>query len=194
MKTKTLAEKITENFFRNPDDLPVQFSEHELEVKKMYETVFARLLEDPDMEDKLVINTLRNEFDRSLTQAYRDLTNIKTVLGNVSNAKKEWHLYTVIKMCKEAYALAKDEGKIKEMIMAADKLGKYTKLDKDDLEDIDWDAIIPPSFEPSPDPSLLNIPNIPDNLNEYKRKLRARFIKDTRIDDAEIVDYEQQNY
>lgn len=193
MRVKTLAEKITDNFFRNPDSSPSKFSEHELGIKRMYETIFARLLENPDIEDRNVINTLRNEFGRSLTQAYRDLSSIKNILGNVNNAKKEWHLYTVIKMCKEAYALAKDKGLVKEMVMAADKLGKYTKLDRDDIEDIDWDAIIPPSFEPSPDHSLLNIPNIPDNLLAYKMKLRARFIKDTLVNAAELVaDDEEQ--
>jgi hypothetical protein len=191
MKTKTLAEKIVENFYRNPDDAQVKFSEHELGVKAMYETVFAKLLEDPDLEDKNVINMLRNEYGRSLTTAYKDLDIIRNILGNVKNAKKEWHLYTVIKMLKEAYALAKESGKIKEMVMAADKLGKYTKLDKDDIEVIPWDQIIPPSFEPSADTDLLNIPNIPGNLNEYKRKLRERYIRESKFDDAEIVTDEQ---
>lgn len=188
MKALSLSEKIFANFFRNPSDSPIPFSDHELAVKRMYETVFAFLLENPETEDKNIIKMIVNEHDRSSTQAYRDYALIKATLGNVRNANKEWQLYTVIKMCKEAYARAKALDKPKEMIMAADKLGKYTKLDKDELDAIPWEDILPPSFEPSADTTLLNIPNLPANLAEHKRKLREKYIKDVKFDEYEPSD------
>lgn len=189
MKTQTLAEKIFKNLYRNPDEALVPFTQAELPIKKMYEDAFAKLLSDPDLEDKHIINMLQNEYNRSVSQAYRDIAIIKSVLGNVQNAKKEWHLYTVIKMCKEAYALAKTNKDYDGMTKAADKLGKYTKLDQSDIDEIPWDQIIPPSFEPSSDPTLLGIPNMPTNINELKRKLREKYISSIRITDAvEISD------
>lgn len=186
----TLAEKIFENIYRNPSDAPVAFTESQLETKRMYEDVFAKLITDPDLENKEITNYIQNQYGKSLSQAYRDFNEIQRVLGNVKNAAKEWDLYTAKKMFKEAYALAKKKGKIKEMIMAADKLAKYTKLDQETPDVTDYEKIIPPSWEPSADPALLNIPNLPQSakeLSEYKRKLRQKYLRQN-IADAEIVD------
>jgi len=188
----TLAEKIFDNMYRNPSESPVPFTETQLETKRMYEDVFAKMLTDPDLEDKEIINYMQNEYGKSLSQAYRDFNTIQHVLGNVKNASREWDLYTVKKMLKESYALAKKNGETKNMVMAADKLGKYTKLDQAAPDVTDYEKIIPPSWEPSADPTLLNIPDVPQTqreLSEYKRKLRHKYLR-TNIVDAEIVDDE----
>jgi hypothetical protein len=186
-RKEPLAEKIFQNLYRDPDDKPVSFSSHELAVKKMYEDAFAKWLTDPDLDDKHIIALLQNEHGRSKTQAWRDVAIIKGVLGNIKNANKEWHRYTVIKMLKEAYEKAKSEGKLKEMVMAADKLGKYTKLDKDDLDEIPWDQIIPPSWEPSADPKLLGINENYSDIEERKAALRKKYLPKSDIDNANIV-------
>lgn len=185
----TLAEKIFDNMYRNPSDAPVAFTDSQLETKRMYEDVFAKMLTDPDLEDRDVINYMQNEYKISLSQAYRDFNTIQQVLGNVKNASKEWDLYTVKKMLKESYALAKAAGERKNMIMAADKLGKYTKLDQETPDVPDFEKMIPPSWEPSADPALLNIPNLPQTskeLNEYKNKLRQKYLRNNIVD-AEIL-------
>lgn len=189
-RKEPLAEKIFKNLYRTPGDVPVSFSEHELAVKQMYENVFAKWLGDPALDDSHIIALLQNEHGRSQTQAYRDVSIIKRVLGNVQNAAKEWHRYTVIKMLKDAYQEAKENGKLKEMIMAADKLGKYTKLDKEELDEIPWEQIIPPSFEPSADPKLIGIKDNPDVIEEKKERLRKKYLHQTSIEDADIVEDE----
>jgi len=187
-RKEPLAEKIWKNLYKSQEDLPVHFSENELEVKKMYEDVFCKWLDKPELEDKDIISLLKNEHGRSNTQSYRDIAIIKEVLGSVRNAAKEWQRYTVIKMLKESFDTARLNGKIKEMIMAADKLGKYTKLDKDDLDQIPWDQIIPPSFEPSADPSILGIKDLPDDIEAKKAELKKKYLKKSSIPFAEIVD------
>jgi len=189
-RKEPLAEKIFKNLYRTPGDVPVTFSEHELAVKKMYEDVFTKWLGDPALDDSHIIALLQNEHGRSQTQAYRDVSIIKRVLGNVQNAAKEWHRYTVIKMLKDAYQKAKENGKLKEMIMAADKLGKYTKLDKEELDEIPWDQIIPPSFEPSADPKLIGIKENIEDIEAKKERLRKKYLHQTTIEDIEIVDDE----
>jgi len=189
-RKEPLVEKIFQNLYRTPGEAPVSFSEHELSVKRMYEDVFCKWLSDPALDDSHIIALLQNEHGRSQTQAYRDVVTIKSVLGNVQNAAKEWHRYTVIKMLKDAYEEAKRIGKLKEMIMAADKLGKYTKLDKEELDEIPWDQIIPPSFEPSADPKLIGIKDNPEDIEKRKEKLRKKYLQQTTIENAEIVEDE----
>lgn len=189
--TVPLAEKIFKSLYKKPDEVKVSFTPGQLAIKTMYEDCFTKWLDNPELEDKEMHDFLVNEYERSHTQAYKDIHSIKEVLGNVRNAAKEWHRYTVIKMLKESYDFAKKNHRYKEMIMAADKLGKYTKLDKDDSEDIPWEDIVPPSWEPSADPVLLNIPDMPGNLPEIKRKLREKYLTKPTVVDAEILDDEQ---
>jgi len=192
-RKEPLARKIFNNLYRNPDDLPVKFSDNELGIKQMYEDAFAKWITDPALSDTHITNLLINEYGRSKTQAWRDVAIIKSVLGDIKNADKEWQRYTVISMLKEAYELAKTKKDPKAMAMAADKLGKYTKLDKDDLDDIPWDEIVPPSFEPSADPQLLGIPDghkSAEEVLELKRKLKAKYIKSSSITEAEIIEDE----
>ncbi len=158
----------------------------------MFEDVFAKLLETPDMPDRDIVYYMINQYGISLSQSYENISTIKSVLGNVRNASKEWHRYTVIKMLKEAFKLAKDNNRYKEMIMAADKLGKYTKLDKDEIDEIPWDKILPPAWEPTADPSVLNI-SIPDNLDDYKKKLKQKYLRDKNVQDAQIIAENEHN-
>lgn len=174
-RKELLAEKIFNSLYRSKDDTPVQFTANELAVKSMYEDVFAKWMENPALQDSEIVIFLTNEYSRSQTQAYRDIAVIKSVLGDVRNAAKEWHRYTVIAMIKKAYNLAETKKDIKNMILAADKLGKYTKLDKDEAEEIDWDKMIPPSFEPTADVTTLGLSKI-ENLEERKEKLRKKYL------------------
>lgn len=190
----TLTEKILANYFRDPSDAPIPFTQGQLKVKKIYEDVFTKLLEKPDIEDRDIVNYLQNQYGRSQAQAYIDLDNVMRALGNVRNASREWDLYTAKKMFKEAYALAKKDGKLREMISAADKYAKYTRLDQSPEEAIDWEKIQPPVWEPSSDPTILNIKGVPESpheLSRYKERLRLKYIKNSaEIEEAEVLEDE----
>jgi len=55
-----------------------------------------------------------------------------------------------------------------------DKIGKYTRADKED-DVFDWNEMIPPSFEPTDDITVLEgIREIP-NLEEERRRFREKF-------------------
>jgi len=63
------------------------------------------------------------------------------------------------------------------MNAAIANLIKAAKLDRDDAEEINWERLIPPSFEPSPDISLLNLPeNDAKNIAQRRADLRKKFL------------------
>ena len=128
------------------------------------------------------------EMGMSRSQAYRDIHNVKVLLGNVRNATKEWHRYKLIAMLDKAYEFAERNRDAKGMIMAADKLGKYTQLDKEDTQKIPYDEIVPQPFEITDDVSVLGLKPI-ENLKEKQRKMREKYGA-ALIEDAEIVDDE----
>lgn len=184
---KTLR-KIEKTLFSTGDKLPVKMTEKELEIRKRYMALFHLMLERPEQKDVNLVSFLMEEFGIGKSQAFADVGNVKILLGNVQKTAKEWDRYVVTNMLKEAYEKAKDEGETKNMIYAADKLGKYTKLDQEEGRDIPWEEIVPLSIEPTGDVSTLGLKPIP-NLKEKQEELRKKYGK---IEDATIIEEDEQ--
>ncbi len=184
----TFFEKLQLYLFDEEDKIPSYhaFSEQELKIKKRYANVFAYWIDKPTLSDKKIVQYIMSEFGIKKTQAYRDVNNIKILLGNVRNAAKEWQRYKLIAMLDKAYEIAERRKDVKAMILAADKLGKYTQLDKEDTMKIPFDEIVPPSWEITGDVTVLGIKPIP-NLEEKKKQLREKY-GGTLIEEAEVID------
>ncbi len=155
---------------------------------KRYRFCFTHSLENPSIPDKVLRDYLMNEYDISQTQAYIDIQNVRILLGNVKNAGKEWIRYLVNETLKEAIADAKAGGpkRLKELIMAADKLGKYNRLDKEDAQEMPWEDIIPQSIEPTTDPTVMGGKRL-ENKEEEIRKMYEKYKGEIEI---EYADYE----
>lgn len=175
-RSLTFFEKMQMHLFDDDHDLPARlmFTEQELQIRKRYMNVFSYWCEKPTLSDKKIVQYLITEFGLRKSQAYMDLYNIKVLLGNVRNAAKEWQRYKLIAMLDKAYEIAERKNNAAAMIMAADKLGKYTNLDKEDVVRIPYDEIVPQTFEPTGDVSVLGMDPIP-NLRQRQRQLREKY-------------------
>ena len=107
--------------------------------------------------------------------------------GNVQLAGKNWYRYMVIEAAKEGIRIAREAKDPKGIAANADKIGKYTRSDKED-DDIDRSAWEPPCFEPSDDVTLMgdDFKPIP-NLEEERKSFRALFKQDHDIVDIEPI-------
>jgi len=183
----TFLEKVQLYLFDDPDKIPSyhQFTEHELKVKKRYSLIFSYWLDKPTLSERKLINYLVNEHSYSKSMAYKDVGTVKVLLGNVRNATKEWQRYKLIAILDRAIELAEAKKDVKNMILAADKLGKYTQLDKEDSIRIPYDEIVPQNFEITGDVSVLGIEPIP-NLQERQKRMREKYTGGT-VEDAEIL-------
>lgn len=151
---------------------------------------FTFWVNSPSLSDKQVVRFLMNECDVNRAQAYKDINHIKLLLGNVTNASKEWVRYTVNTMATEAFNLAKQIKDPKAMTMAASQLIKCHGLDKPELDQLSWDQLVPPNFEPSSDISVLGFKPDP-NIEERRRKMRQKYLQKydpNTITDAEILE------
>lgn len=190
------VQKIEKLMFEDIDPenlLTKDLSDEQKAMLLQYRCAFTYWLEHPVVSDKRVVEHLRVHFP-SLNEwtAKYTVNSVKKILGNVNNATKEWHRYTVIEMAKKIWATAEAQEDVKGMSMAANLLGKYTKLDKNEQDEIPYDQIIPPSFEPSADIAVLNPKLKIDNLEETKRKLREKYKSDNAfIEDAEVIEGEE---
>jgi hypothetical protein len=157
-------------------------SESDLNVLRRYKAGFTAWLDEPTMRDSEMRVFLIANYHVSESQAYRDIANLKFLLGNVRNANKEWQRYKVIDMLDEAYNRAKEANDVKAMVMAADKLGKYTQLDQKDDEVMPWEEIIPQTYEVTSDPSVLGITPIPNHRKKITDLLK-KYSDDIEFED-----------
>jgi hypothetical protein len=178
--------KIEKSLFHDPDG-KVSLSETEESIKLKLKDLFSQRLEKPYRRDIDYINYMKDEYGLSQGMAYYYVQASKMLFGNVQAAEKEWNRYAVENMLREAFEQAKENEDVKNMIYAADKLGKYTRLDQDEGEKIPWNEIKPQSFEPTGDVTVLGLKPI-DNLRELQNKLREKYQDRQSIEDAKVID------
>ena len=156
-------------------------TEAELQMKRRYELCITRKMDNPLTPDKDIVAYLMNGCNGladpvGKSQAYRDVAAVTRITGNINLAAKNWYRHLIIEGAKEIYAMAMRKEDTKGAAAALDKLGKYTRCDKDD-EAMDWSEMRPPVFEPSDDLTLIEgLKAIPTEELESRRKhLRELF-------------------
>ncbi len=188
MDKMTLFDKIQKSLFSDSQEHLEGLSAHELEIRKRYMSAFTVWLENPTYTDKQIANHLKIIFKIENSQAYRDIGNLRIMLGNVRNSGKEWHRFTVIQMAKNAYALAEKQHDAKAMAVAAGVYGKYTRCDQIEADQMPWDSVIPPDFEPSPDVTILNFKKLP-NSEARRKKIMQKYMQETEdVVLADVID------
>ncbi|MDA3867754.1 MAG: hypothetical protein PF489_13550 [Salinivirgaceae bacterium] len=179
---KNPIDKFRAVLFEKAEEKTLTTNEYQQLVR--YRDAFTQSLEDPFISDTEMRDYLMFTYRISESQAYRDLANIRILLGNVKNAGKEWIRYMVVEGLKKQYRDADNAGRIKEAIMALKELAKYNRLDKEDSIDFDWDKIIPVDWEAVTDVTVLGgkpVENLEKEINELYKKYR---------DDIEVEDIE----
>lgn len=172
---------ITQYLFKDAAACSV-LTAQEVQAKRRYELCITRRMDNPLTLDRDLVEYLQQGCDGivepvSKSQAYRDVAAITQITGNIALASKNWYRHLIIEGAKEIYAMAMRKEDSKGAAAALDKLGKYTRCDKDD-EAMDWSEMLPPVFEPSDDLTLIDgLKAIPtDELEARRKHLRELFL------------------
>lgn len=160
-------------------------SEQMINRIKRIRSIYTTWNDYPMKKDKEMRDRLVADFGISLSEAYEDIKIIKQLLGDINSVSKAWHRFKFSEMISQAYETAKIKRNPMAMVMAADKYAKYNQLDKEDALEFPWDDIIPQTFEPSSDPTLIGIKRIP-NVKQKITALKKKY--DTEIED---IDFEE---
>lgn len=187
MKYDKTVRKIEKSLFAG-DKAVESLKPKEYEIQRRYLALFHMMLEHPEKKDVELVSFLMETYKIGRSQAFYDLQNVKMIFGNVQRSAKEWDRYVVLEMLKEAYKRAEKENDLKNMISAADKLGKYTKLDQEEGRELPYDEIVPLQIEPTGDVSVLGLKPVV-NLREKQRALREKYGK---VEDVSIVQQEEE--
>jgi hypothetical protein len=174
----------------------VLFEEHSIDsltpkvqdIVKRYLSLHALWLDDPMKPDKDLVLFLMSTFNIEKSQAYRDLANIKSLLGNIRNASKELIRYMVTESYKKVYSLAM-EGESPDLfnaLSALNGLSKYNKLDQVEDEPMPYNEIVPPSWVPTDDITILDPKLFKPDIEERRNALRRKY----GIEQVSDVDFE----
>lgn len=192
-KELTSYDKIEMVLFKGREEVSDCLSDRERQQKERWMLCVSKLLDDPVTPDRDLITFLTGGCGGicepvSQATAYRDIAAVKRLVGNIQLANKNWYRHIVIESAKEGIRIAKTAKDPKGIAANADKIGKYTRADKED-DDVNRDNWEPPTFEPSDDVTLLgdDFEVIP-NLEEERRKFRELFKTNQDIEDVESIE------
>ena len=148
-------DRIERALFKDREEASSILSQREMEIKKRMMLCVSKKMEDPLIQDTELVNFLMNGCGGnadavSQSQAYRDIGMINRLVGNIQLAAG------------------------KQMRAICSKIGKYTRSDKED-EKFDYSQLVPPSFEPSDDVTLLEGLEPIEDLEGTRSGMRSRF-------------------
>ena len=187
-------DRIERALFKSRGDSAEVLSAREQLIKERMMLLVAKRMEEPLIEEKDLVSFLMGGCGGatagvSKSQAYRDVAMANRLVGNIQLAAKSWYRYMIVEGAKQAFKVAIEKHDAKGAASALDKLGKYTRSDKED-DRIDFSEMVPPSFEPTDDVTLLEgverIPNLEERRRELRQLARNKILGTPT--DAEIVE------
>lgn len=182
--------KILRNLYLAPEDINENFSEREMQRKHRIMLCVAKKLDNPLITDKELVEYLIAGCDGNLNEvskstAYRDIGAVSEITGNVKLAAIDWYRYMLVEGAKEGFAIAKNMKDARGIAANLTVIMKTTKADKDN-DKIDFDQLIPPSFEPTDDISILGdeyteIEDLESRRSELRKLLKPKAIQEVKI-------------
>lgn len=127
------------------------------------------------------------------TAAYEDIQILKILLGDFQETSKEFHRFRFNHMIDKAYEMAERKQDARGMATAAGLYAKYNKIDQDEAVKIPYEDIVPQTFEPTSDPTVIGIkpiPNIREKIAGMKRKYMADIAEDITFEETDFNEEE----
>lgn len=129
--------------------VPTDVRQRLLRLRDMY----SYWLRNPKLGDRHILAEIKRRNGLADTQAYEDLRLLKLCLGNLQQMTRDWYQYLFITRCEEGFQMARDKGDAGAFAKVLASLGKFTRLDHEQLAGPDYSQIIPQQFELTSDPA-----------------------------------------
>lgn len=151
-------------------------------------SAYTLMVEFPSKADREIVAHLMSFSGVEKSQAYEDLRIIRDLLGSINKQSKDWHRFRFNQRIDKAYELAEQRNNPEAMVNAMKAYGKYNQLDREDPDRLPWDQIIPQSFEPTEDPSVIGIKPIA-NFKQKQVSMMKKYMEQV-AEDVTYSDYE----
>lgn len=178
------AFELIEQHLFDPDE---KLSSADKAMAARLKDIYTYWLAHPDLSDARMAAYARAHYKVSRQQSYNDIGKVKTLLGNVPVAHKNWIQNKVNSLLDEAAAAARagDHSKAKSLTKIAEAFIKNNRLEQDDGEKIPYDDIVIGDLVVSGNPELVGVKPIPGILDKA-RALEKKYNEDVDRDEAAV--------
>ena len=188
MPRQPILEICSKDLFTAEDELLEKYNAEQaqrvLRLRDMYNYYISNL----DTKDRQFVDTAMSRHGIMKSQAYADLSIIKSLLPLLSSASRDFHRFRFNEMILETYQMAKARKDTKTMEKAASSYAKFNRVDLEDEQALPYDLIVVQPFTATSDPRVLGIKPIPNVEEKIAAMLKKYRQESMDIDD---VDYEE---
>ena len=155
-------------------------------------STYTYWLQNPHKPEKDIAQFICQTHKVGQSAAYNDLRILKILLGNLNSATTEFYRWQFLQRCEEGFRMAREandgNGDASAFARVLSAYLKGTQLDKEKAQTIDYNLIVPQTFEISGDPAVAGITVDPD-AHIKAQKLLQRWRRE--MTEAPEVNFEE---
>lgn len=188
MPRQPILEICSKDLFTAEDELLEKYNAEQAQRVLRLRDMYNYYISNPDTKDRQFVDTAMSRHGIMKSQAYADLSIIKSLLPLLSSASRDFHRFRFNEMIPETYQMAKARKDTKTMEKAASSYAKFNRVDLEDEQALPYDLIVVQPFTATSDPRVLGIKPIPNVEEKIAAMLKKYRQESMDIDD---VDYEE---
>ena len=188
MPRQPILEICSKDLFTAEDELLEKYNAEQAQRVLRLRDMYNYYISNPDTKDRQFVDTAMSRHSIMKSQAYADLSIIKSLLPLLSSASRDFHRFRFNEMILETYQMAKARKDTKTMEKAASSYAKFNRVDLEDEQALPYDLIVVQPFTATSDPRVLGIKPIPNVEEKIAAMLKKYRQESMDIDD---VDYEE---
>lgn len=188
MPRQPILEICSNDLFTAEDELLEKYNAEQAQRVLRLRDMYNYYISNPDTKDRQFVDTAMSRHGIMKSQAYADLSIIKSLLPLLSSASRDFHRFRFNEMILETYQMAKARKDTKTMEKAASSYAKFNRVDLEDEQALPYDLIVVQPFTATSDPRVLGIKPIPNVEEKIAAMLKKYRQESMDIDD---VDYEE---
>ena len=188
MPRQPILEICSKDLFTAEDELLEKYNAEQAQRVLRLRDMYNYYISNPDTKDRQFVDTAMSRHGIMKSQAYADLSIIKSLLPLLSSASRDFHRFRFNEMILETYQMAKARQDTKTMEKAASSYAKFNRVDLEDEQALPYDLIVVQPFTATSDPRVLGIKPIPNVEEKIAAMLKKYRQESMDIDD---VDYEE---
>ena len=187
MPRQPILEICSKDLFTAEDELLEKYNAEQAQRVLRLRDMYNYYISNPDTKDRQFVDAAMSRHGIMKSQAYADLSIIKSLLPLLSSASRDFHRFRFNEMILETYQMAKARKDTKTMEKAASSYAKFNRVDLEDEQALPYDLIVVQPFTATSDPRVLGIKPIPNVEEKIAAMLKKYRQESMDIDD---VDYE----
>lgn len=188
MPRQPILEICSKDLFTAEDELLEKYNAEQAQRVLRLRDMYNYYISNPDTKDRQFVDTAMSRHGIMKSQAYADLSIIKSLLPLLSSASCDFHRFRFNEMILGTYQMAKARKDTKTMEKAASSYAKFNRVDLEDEQALPYDLIVVQPFTATSDPRVLGIKPIPNVEEKIAAMLKKYRQESMDIDD---VDYEE---